>query len=79
MINAPFEKSNLYDTNFSYSPSKEMSQLKTSRTVSNLDKENVIPCAAQVQGFVSSLNQKKYQLKNLMLERQKLTEISADQ
>lgn len=47
--------------------------------MSNLDKENVIPCAAQVQGFVASLNQKKYQLKNLMLEKQRLSELSAEQ
>lgn len=79
MINATYKESSLFETGFSYSPAKEASQLKTSRTMSNLDKENVIPCAAQVQGFVASLNQKKYQLKNLMLEKQRLSELSAEQ
>jgi len=50
--------------------------MKTSRTMTNVDKENVIPCGAQIQAFVSTLNQKKHHLKSLMIERQKLNDIA---
>lgn len=67
MMTSQLEKNNLYETNFTYTPSKDTNQLNSSRTIYNLDKENVVPCTAQLQSFISTLNQKKYQLKNLIV------------
>ena len=75
------DKNALYDTGFSYCPpsTKEQNRMTTSRTISNMDKENVLPCAAQLQTFVTNLTQKKSQLKNLIVERQKLNDIATEQ
>lgn len=62
------DKNTLYDTDFSYQASpKEQSFIQISRTMTNVDKENIVPCVAQIQAFVTTLNQKKHQLKNLMV------------
>lgn len=62
------DKNTLYDTGFSYqASSKDQVYMQTSRTMTNVDKENVVPCVAQIQAFVTTLNQKKHQLKNLMV------------
>jgi hypothetical protein len=50
--------------------------MTTSRVVTNLDKENVVPCTAQLQTFVTTLTQKKSLLKNLLAEKQKIYELA---
>lgn len=75
-MSAQIEK-NMYETGLSYSPNREA--MRSSRTLTNAEMENVVPCAASVQGFISTLNQKKFQLKNLMVEKQKLSETTQEQ